>query len=274
MNLSSSSFSLLTIFAFLCGCQQEEIDFESMEDAERQHNERASRELVAFMSLETMFPDESVRALAKAAGEGDVELVRTLAKDGVDPNSRGTKGAIPLFWALRSYDGSEALLELGADPNTEFAGQTVIHTAVSAADTGLVKLLLDNGASPTKAGPDLGFTPLHIAVGLDQTQSLAMIDLLLDAGADIDAPTRIMSMAWGPSGGSTPMMVAAETASYENVHYLLTRGADPLLANAQGKTLADRVSGHVGALRPESDSEKWRLQVNEFLNTRFNKDLK
>jgi hypothetical protein len=81
---------ILSVFGFmlLSACGQGM--FERMESSERKFNKAQSQRLVMFMSLETMFPDPRMRALAKAAGRGRIGKVEQLVADGVDVNSRGT----------------------------------------------------------------------------------------------------------------------------------------------------------------------------------------
>ena len=114
-----------------CSNSRHDIDWKGLEESEKEWNERAKTEFIAFMSLETMFPDESVRALAKAAAKGRVGTVEELVDLGVDVNASGTKGATPLFWAMSNYNGFKKLLELGADPNVIFGnGGSIMHIAV------------------------------------------------------------------------------------------------------------------------------------------------
>src|SRR6056297_2375536 len=84
-----------------------------LEREEARAAERARSELVAFMSLETMFPEPRLRALARAAGRGNVRRIDALVREGVDVNGRGTSGAVPLFWAMHDIRGFRRLLELG-----------------------------------------------------------------------------------------------------------------------------------------------------------------
>ena len=103
-------FLIVLVFA-VSGCKAGGIDTGSLESSEKALHERQRKELVAYMSLETMFPDRQVRTLAQAAGKGKLQEMDELAAHGVDVNSVGTNGATLLFWALRSanFDGFEKL---------------------------------------------------------------------------------------------------------------------------------------------------------------------
>ncbi len=116
-------FISLLLVCLLMGCAStsEEAKLQRiLQQAQEAADQQAKQELVAFMSLEIMFPDPQVRALAKAAGRGRIRKIDELFGRGVDVNARGTSGATPLFWAMKNAKGFRRLLELGADPNAVF----------------------------------------------------------------------------------------------------------------------------------------------------------
>lgn len=229
-----------------------------MDSAEKTRNEAASKELVTFMSLDVMFPDASVRALAKAAADGNIKKVEQLIKEGVSVNSKGTQGATPLFWAMRNYNGFKLLLELGADPNVVFGngdGGSVVNWAVTAKDKRLLAAVLQHGGSPNLIDNQSGETPLFSAFEVGDVA----IEALLAAGANINAKNRF---------GDTATMVASGRGRYEIVYKLLERGADFKIKNLSGRDLADSVAFNVGLLRPESDSAKWMAKVIEWLRAK------
>ena len=91
-------------FTYLPACGNEMNDIiRKMDSAEKKFNEEQSQKLVAFMSLETMFPDLRVRDLAKAAGDGKIKKIEQLVKEGVGGNARGAQGATPLFWSQAEH---------------------------------------------------------------------------------------------------------------------------------------------------------------------------
>ena len=226
---------------------------QNMDSAEKKFNERQSRELVAFMSLETMFPDPKARALAKAAGAGNIKKIEQLVNAGVSVNSKGTNDATPLFWAMSNFNGFKRLLELGADPNVVFGdGGSVMHWAVTAKDERILKAALEHGGNPNlKAGQSEG-TPLFEALSM----GTKVVDTLLDAGADINSKDK---------DEDTPVMIAAGSGRFEIVYQLLERGADYRIKNRNGRDLADRVASKRGLLKPESESAKWMEKVIEWL---------
>ena len=238
------AFAGAMLVALSCGA--ESADMASTESAAR---ERTSKNVVAYMSLETMFPDAMVRSLASAAGEGDLAEVDRLVAEGVNVNARGTQDATPLFWSLRDLSGFTKLLELGADPNVVFGdGGSVMHWAARAEGTDFLRATLRHGGDPNLVAGTFRRTPLFEAIGRND----ASIELLLDAGADIDARS---------SNGDTAAMVAAGRGRFDVVYLLLSRGASYSVANDNGVTLADRVADKQGAMDPEHELARWLDKV-------------
>ena len=109
--------------------------------------------------------------------------------------------------------------------DTDQGRRTPLHYAALANDTGTVRQLLAQGASPSAADRQ-GFTPLHFAA---QQQSLPAAELLLTAGAQVDAPNQY---------GNTPLAVAVmNSRGHGDLIQLLRRhGADPHHHNNAGQT--------------------------------------
>lgn len=249
---------LLTGFALLLisGCKANSIDFAKMESSEKAFNERQRKELVAYMSLETMFPDRRVRELADAAAKGKNEKLDELIAEGVDVNSRGTKDATPLFWAMKndSIDGFKKLLELGADPNFIFGdGGTVIHWAVRLENSDFLRFALDYGGNPNLVAGQRRLTPLFKARGGDS------INMLLKYGADPNVQE---------SRGNTPVIMAAGLGRYDIAYVLLNNGADYSLKNDFGENLLDRIASMRNVFVSGSAQEKSLKQVINWLSER------
>jgi serine/threonine-protein phosphatase 6 regulatory ankyrin repeat subunit B len=123
--------------------------------------------------------------------------------------------------------GAVALASLPAfSQSAKFAEP--LADAITRCDVDAVRDLLKEGASPTV--PDKGgFLPLLSAALVAGTNPKAVdiIDLLLDAHADIDAPS-------GP--GVTPLVAAAMNGTPAVVTHLLDKGADINWGRQYGET--------------------------------------
>ncbi len=108
------------------------------------------------------------------------------------------------------------LIAQGADPDAAHGdGMTALHWAAQADDVGLVAALLDAGAdveARTRLG---GHTPLHVA---GRSANEGAVAALLEGGADPNAVT---------TTGATPLHFAAGSGASGAVAALLDRGADP-----------------------------------------------
>ncbi len=262
-------FSTICFSIVLAGCGvQSGIDYEGMASAEKAWNRKAREQLVAYMSLDTMFPDKQVRALAKAAGKGDIKKIESLVAKGVDVNYRGTRNATPLFWSMRNIKGFEKLLELGADPNVIFHdGGTVVHWSV---DWSIHKGKHDRlrAVLRHKGDPNLvagrvagrpGLPPLFdtiVVFGKIEIGNTPSLTMLLDAGADIDA--RGMN-------GDTPALYAAWLGRFDIVYELLDRGADYKARNYFGRDLIGLVETNRKAMDPNHELYMWLEKVSAWL---------
>jgi ankyrin repeat protein len=87
--------------------------------------------------------------------------------------------------------------------------------ATKRGDVAAVRSLLKSGADPNAAQGD-GLTALHVAAG---EGNLQIVELLIEAGATVDARTNI--------GAYTPLHLASQSAHIAIVRELLEAGADP-----------------------------------------------
>lgn len=243
---------LVSSFLLVSACNAEEdiivvdndgaIDFKGMEEAQKKHNEQARSEALLYMDIETMFPDESVRALAEAAGKGKLKKVDELVAQGINVNSRGKKNATPLYWALRNFEGFEKLLQLGADPNLLIADATaVVHSAAQHKDIRFLKAVLDYGGDPNLTAGHMNETPIFNTIGLRTMDLEEAMFLLLDSGADINIQNEgeQFGMPWG---GTTPLIKASNLGRYDIVYKLLEKGADPTIKTVNDIDLQKRIA--------------------------------
>ena len=102
-------------------------------------------------------------------------------------------------------------------------GGTALHIASALGHLGVVRFLIEHGASVNARGLN-GSTPLHWAAG---SGSVQVVRCLLDHGADAKIPTWTWSRnAGGRGSGQTPLHWAAESGHDDVVELILER--DPL----------------------------------------------
>jgi ankyrin repeat protein len=120
-----------------------------------------------------------------AAYLGRLEELTAHLDDGAPLDDKAS-GVDLLSWAALGGAPASArlLLERGAD-----ADGGALHAAASGGRLELVRLLLDAGADVDRRDPDTGRLPLHAAVTAGAEQSLGVVEVLLAAGADVNATT-------------------------------------------------------------------------------------
>ena len=161
-------------------------------------------------------------ALARAARTGDPDRVGLLLEAGANPSS-GTpdlRFEVPIYEAAASGSGECVRLLLAAGAELHFVlSRNQVPVLASAASLEVLSVLLAAGADPNEpCGHGMsvaGNIARHAGCGVDER--VAMLELLVDNGVDLNAPT--------PSG--TPLSGAALAGDSEAVEALLAAGADP-----------------------------------------------
>lgn len=165
--------------------------------------------------------------IAAAGNTGDDAMTVILAR-GADPDATDRSGNTPLH-LLASDSGKKdrvkgelRLIEAGA--NLELANKgrmTPLMLAVKSKKTEIVKALLSAGASPDTVD-DRGTPLLHTVISC-QPEKLAILDLLIEAGADVDIRNQ--------SGGT-----AMHRALYGHLHVKCLDPAERLLRAGRRST--------------------------------------
>jgi len=171
-------------------------------------------------------------SLVIAIATGCRELVDRFLEAGADVNSEDTSIDTPLQRAARLQDISlvARLLKKGACVNAppctvsyyRIKGQnsrpprTALQAAVETGNPELIQLILDAGADiNAPAAPTMGATALQIAA---INGHLGIAKYLVERGADIDADA-------GEEHGRTALEGAAENGRIDMIHFLLHEGA-------------------------------------------------
>ncbi|MEY3221070.1 MAG: hypothetical protein RIT27_2427 [Pseudomonadota bacterium] len=169
---------------------------------------------------------------------------------------------------------AEILLQYGADPNLTIeqkSHQMAIHLAAANNHVGVAEALLNKGAD-VNAKTDKNATPMSIAarqgavemvkcllkhkVDINESRALfhaafcrettEVMDILLKAGADINAPD---------PQGVTPLFAAVYATSLQNVQFLLSHGADTKL-HPPGRTLLQHAFASWGSIEALPENKK------------------
>ena len=160
----------------------------------------------------------------------DDAAIAALLRRGFDPNTRDPKGQVGLTIALQNGSSKAfAALLASSQVNVEARNaqdESPLMMAALKGNLEAVKALLARDADVNKTG----WAPLHYAASAGSRQHVAIIALLLENHAFIDAAS---------PNGTTPLMMAAHYGSNEAVQLLLEEGADPTLKNQLGLTATD-----------------------------------
>ena len=118
----------------------------------------------------------------RAAGTGDLEIVRLLLEVGANPNVADRDGRSPLFYgAGASEELVRELLRHGANPDAvDERGDCVLHKLAEAGAAGALERLIKRGADPNLRNGSRR-TALHVAANAGRA---ACVTTLLAHGAD------------------------------------------------------------------------------------------
>ena len=177
--------------------------------------------------------DSGQTPLMAAATHRYRDIIERLLKQGADVRAKTRRGRSALTFAMMRSDIDRDLLRLLLGAGCPVDGRD-LHHAIYQRDLDVVELLL-------AAKPDVnmrfdwpkdvlsnerGDTPLFVAVANGfqkekRVERLAIIALLIQAGADVNAQRGIKANGW------TPLMLAAMQDEDEVARRLMNAGADP-----------------------------------------------
>lgn len=162
------------------------------------------------------------------------DSVRALIDQGLDPNTRDTRGNPILMQAVRdnAWDVFEVVLSNRRTDINIMNGyqETPLMYVSLVGNLEQAKKLVGKGAQVNH----LGWTPLHYAAATGQ---LAVVEYLLAQGAMPNAPA---------PDGTSPVLMAAQAGAIDTVQVLVAAGADPSAVNTNGLDAAQaaRDRGH------------------------------
>ncbi|MYB52888.1 MAG: ankyrin repeat domain-containing protein [Acidobacteriia bacterium] len=175
----------------------------------------------------------------------------------------GDRAGFPLHDALaqKDYDEAIRLIRLGADVN-ELSDRGARPLVVASDDPSsdafdVVRELLRFGALPNEADSD-GQTALHRAA---EQGNMAVADLLVRSGADLNATRPVVNLANGETVEHTPILRAYVRGHFRVADYLQSMGA-AVPAHAESAKFLGRLEGELESYlerpRPEGVSaEDW-----------------
>ncbi len=190
------------------------------------------------------------KALHWAAAKGDDALVAELVRNYCGP-SNPDRGGTSLTWTawLNDTEAVKILLGRGVNVNgTDSEGRTALHEGAHWGAE-MTRLLLDGGAD-VNAPSKKGVTPLMMAAGAHSSEP---VRLILAKGADVNARD---------NEGKTPLMCAASQGRLANAEFLLAKGAEVRFKDKAGKTALDLVRSSSDAFTGFAGDE----YVGEFLD--------
>ncbi|MEO0789046.1 MAG: ankyrin repeat domain-containing protein [Bacteroidota bacterium] len=170
-------------------------------------------------------------ALCIAAEYCDLSLVKQMLEDGLDPNVICDVDHIltnAVFCDDQALDMAQQFLAKGADINgADEENNSFLAYPILVDNVELVEFILNHGGDPDQrmSEESIGCYPMH------DTESVAMLELLLDRGVDIHTTCH---------DGRTLLHQAAKSGAREVYDYILERELiDPGIQDTVGRVAAD-----------------------------------
>lgn len=173
------------------------------------------------------FSDPQSVALAEAMLAGDTALMAELVDAGADPNASGTDGMTLLEWDIwrEGRVALRELLKLGANPNAiGWHNGNAMHLAAQYQNDSYLELLVDAGGDVDATDRRMERSPIFSALTARRPDN---VGFLIEQGADLDLADR---------NGVTPLQLAALINDFDHVLMFLHLGANPLATDNIGTT--------------------------------------
>lgn len=165
-------------------------------------------------------------ALEWAFVEKDIDSAKVLVEAGASYENMNKL----MIQAIGSPESMAYLIALGADPNMNVMGMSLINSSVSENCKSCVKTLVAAGGDP-KLQSNKGQTALFIVpMSINsRNDGEAMTELLLSYGLDINH---------SDASGMTPLAKAVQERKVDYVSYLISKGADPNVLDKKRRPIA------------------------------------
>ena len=175
--------------------------------------------------------------LQAAVERKNLEMVAFLLDRGADLVGRGSDYPVLFVAATHVYSAemTDLLLRRGANPNaTDRDGCTPLFGVASSVNVDVLETLIRGGADVNFRDQN-GSTPLHSAVSMPDPEGRA-IHVLVKHGARLDTQDSL---------GRTPLHIAMGRTNADAAMTLLDLGADPEIADNEGRTPVQLVEDSV-----------------------------
>jgi|GEM_PF-1838567 len=173
-----------------------------------------------------------------AVQSGKYAMVKLLINKKIPVNDRGPKNYTPIMYAIQNNYTSitKLLLANGAGVNVSGTdGITPAHLAVRKQNIEILRALIEKKANlnrVNKYGNSLIMESCKAESYQTTKSTYRIIHELLKGGANINFKNKY---------GNTPLMYAINRKNYYLVSYLLSKGADPLMTDGNGKNALKKV---------------------------------
>ncbi|MEX0848763.1 MAG: ankyrin repeat domain-containing protein [Candidatus Dependentiae bacterium] len=197
--------------------------------------------------------DNNVQNFISAVKENNIDGVKQMLKQGIDPNEKGERGLTALHWAI--HNGSEEmtklLLENEADPNIadRYKVRPLWRAAKLKNNPVIVKLLLEHGADPNvgQENEDRPFLVELVVNKFKDEDNAEIIRLLLKHNANPNVIQK-KNLETTRRISHSPLYWAAIRKDNKLVELLLSHGAKLMSAGEQKPSVLEAIQSEQGPM--------------------------